>query len=417
MMEQNYYIKLKKLHPKQELIMRERKRFNVLKCGRRFGKTEVSKELVAETMLEKGSVGYWTPTYKDLDKVWNEICFTFHDIIEKKDSSLKKLTIKGGGSLDMWSMEDPNSGRGFFYKRAIIDEAEKARKLKDAWEQTIRPTLVDLKGDAYFLSTPKFGKTYFKDVLWNNEKTNDNWKSFKFTSYDNPHIDPLELEEAKLLDELTFRCEYLAEDVDVTLRPFAYAFEQEKTVKETGQPKVSLPLYFSFDFNTDPITCIVAQHAEDKSWIKVHKEFSLRNSNIEDLCDELLVEYGDKYFIRVTGDASGKSRSALLPQNMNYYTIIQKKLNLMPNRFFVPSANPSIKNNRVLLNSLFYRHKDLIIDPSCKNLISDLKYVEVDDNGNIQKDRSSDTKKADLLDCLRYYFNAFHGDFIKVNIK
>jgi len=39
--------------------------------------------------------------------------------------------------------------------------------------------------------------------------------------------------------------------------------------------------------------------------------------------------------------------------------------------------------------------------------------VEVDGDGDIVKDRRTDLRKADLLDCFRYYCNSFHRDWIR----
>lgn len=230
---------------------------------------------------------------------------------------------------------------------------------------------------------------------------------------DNTHLPKQYVEGLKNLDPITYR-RYVDGDWSAftTDKPFAYSFDKVKHVSKLGKPKISLPLYLSFDFNIDPITCIAAQHSEDRKTIRIHKEFRLRNSNIEELCDNIISVYGlDDYFIRVTGDASGKNGSAMVNHNTNYYTIIQKKLKLPANRFFIPGANPPIKNNRVLLNSLLARHPDLLIDESCQYFIEDLEFVEVNDNGDIDKTRN--VHRSHLLDCGRYYFNAFHSDFIK----
>ena len=77
--------------------------------------------------------------------------------------------------MDFWSLDDPDSGRGRKYKRAIIDEAEKAKKFGEAWQGTILPTLLDLGGDAWILSTPKFGQTYFKQLFKHGRDGKKGW--------------------------------------------------------------------------------------------------------------------------------------------------------------------------------------------------------------------------------------------------
>lgn len=407
-------IKLKRLHVNQQKILSEAKRFNVLKCGRRFGKTELTKELAIQPALDGFPIGYWTPVYKDLSNVWDELNHTLQPIIAHRDSQLKKLKLITGGTIDMWSMEDPNSGRGFKYKRVIIDEAEKARHLKSAWEQTIRATLVDYKGDAYFMSTPQFGQTYFKETLFKNQlKYPDEWMSWRFTSFDNPFLDPKEIEEAKRYDELVYRCEYLAEDVDISLRPFAYCFNESRHVVEDIAYNPELELMLSFDFNVDPITAVAAQH--DGEVIYFIKSFKLQNSNIYELCDVINTEYAhlNPLFL-ITGDATGRARSALTVGNLNYYRVIKDKLRVSDSQLKVPRVNPAISDSRVLVNSLLQNYSVQISRKGCEPLIYDLKYVEVDEHGDMIKDRSTDKKQSDQLDCGRYLLNTFFSWFIKI---
>jgi hypothetical protein len=75
-------------------------------------------------------------------------------------------------------------------------------------------------------------------------------------------------------------------------------------------------------------------------------------------------------------------------------------------------VNPSVRDTRVLVNSLLQNYC-VKIDRSCKGLITDLKYVEVDEEGDIIKDRRTDIRKSDLLDCFRYYCATFHRDWIR----
>src|SRR5688572_7102902 len=204
---------LQTLHPKQEVIMSEAKRFNHLRCGRRFGKTTLIEEL-SSISLDGKLVGIWFPTYKDLSEVWKDLKKTYRPIIEKQNEQLKQITLVTGGLIDFWSMEDPDSGQGRKYHRAIIDEAAKAQKLYEAWENTIRPTLTDYKGDAFILSRPK-GKNNGFYLIEEKHRQFSNWEFFHFTTYDNPYISRDEIAEAKTqLDDINFRQEYLAEYVD-----------------------------------------------------------------------------------------------------------------------------------------------------------------------------------------------------------
>ena len=405
-------VRLNKPHLNQKKILSEAKRFNVLKCGRRFGKTALSINLSSEPMLEGKYVGYWSPTYKDLYDIWTELKYTLHDVIKSKDEQVKQMTLITGGKIDMWSLDDPHSGRGRKYHRCIIDEAEKARHLKDGWEQTIRATLVDYKGDAWFMSTPKFGDTYFKSVLFKNcEKFND-WQSWRFSTYDNPHMNEEEINQAKSqLDDLVFRCEYLAEDVNIVDNPFAWAFNREKHLKKVDVNPDHY-LYLSFDFNRNPITCAVIQHYDDT--IRVVEQIKLANSDIHTICQQIAIKYEGAMFM-ITGDATGKNSSAMVRDNINYYHIIQRELNVSMGQIRVPSVNPKIEENQVLVNSILSKYTVEIDPENAQALIYDLENVRLNSDGTIMKgDRNDPKQQADSLDCFRYYLNTFHGNFIKL---
>lgn len=405
-------VSLPKPHPAQRTVLDNAQRFNVVRNGRRWGKTKLGIRQAAATALEGYDVGVFFPTPEFGDDFWDEIKDRLESVTKYKSETKRTIKLITGGSIKLWSLEKPRSGRGRKYKRVIIDEGAFAKDLKESWEKTIRATLTDLRGDAWFFSTPNGRKNYFY-TLTQQELRHRNWKSFHMPSSTNPMLDPVELEEIKLqLDDLTWEQEYLANFVDFTGRPFAYSFDAHKHVGKTELPKISLPLDLSFDFNVDPITCIASQHLPDKSQIRIHKEFRLRNSDIYELCDTIIAEYGDNYFFRVTGDASGNNRSAMVGDNLNYYKIIMKRLDLaQEGQIFVPSANPLHKNSRVLTNSLLKRHPDLLIDESCEYLIADLKFVECKENGEIDKDKNK--HQGHLVDCLRYYYNTWHSDFLK----
>lgn len=382
-------------HPKQAYILNDPKRFKHLRCGRRFGKTKLIAELCLPA-LEKGvPVGIWYPTYKDSIEVWDTIKKVYKDVISKKDESLKKIWFLGGGQVDFWAMENPESGQGFKYYRAIVDEAAKASAFKRAWEETIRATLTDYKGDAYIMSRPK-PNCYFKE-LEDKHTGKKNWGFYHFTTYDNPYIDNSEVDEAKEdLDPRTFEQEYLAEYVDPTAKYFFYTFDEKLHVQECSIIE-SLPIKLSFDFNIDPFTCTVFQTPTDNT-MNFIREIQLPNSDIFQMCDHIKAFYPRAFFI-ATGDRTGYNQTGTKRGKTSYWKIIKRELNLSDSQLKLRSKNLDLIESRVLCNSAFHS-KNISIDPSCEKLIRDCKYAIVDDKGVLIKDRSKNTN--DMLDCGRY---------------
>lgn len=394
------------LHEKQEFIIKTAKRFNHLRCGRRFGKTTLIEEL-SSISLDGMLVGVWFPTYKDLSEVWKELKKTYKDLIKRKDEQLKQIELITGGLIDFWSMEDPDSGQGRKYHRAIIDEGAKASKLYQAWENTIRPTLTDYRGDAFILSRPK-GKANGFYKLEEKHKQFDNWAFFHFTTYDNPHISRDEIEEARQqLDSITFLQEYMAEYVDANDRPFMYSFDETLHVKPYTT-NLNLPIMVSFDFNKDPMTCIVSQ-SENIRHLAIFDEIKIMSGSTPELCEAIQSKYNQWLGrIIVTGDASGNNRSPLVRGGLNHYKIIKTALNVRDAQFRVRSANLSHINSRILCNSVI-QNADFSITDNCKETIHDLRFASVDEDGSIIK-----TKENGLhfFDNARYTIDATMPDFI-----
>lgn len=155
-------------------------------------------------------VAWFSPIYRDMLEVWREAVQIYKPITARINASERRIELITGGVVEFWSLENEDAGRGRKYKRVIIDEAAKAPYLQAAWEQAIRPTLTDYKGDAFFLSTPK-GRNYFWR-LYQKALSGGEWAAWHFPTSANPYIDKSEIEAAKNdLPEAIFRQEYLAE--------------------------------------------------------------------------------------------------------------------------------------------------------------------------------------------------------------
>lgn len=242
-------ILLPKPHENQQKLLDEAKRFNVVCCGRRWGKTKLSVRLLAKPAIEANPVGYFTPTYKLLTETYKEVAKRLEPMIVKSNQN-QFIELINGGIIDFWTLENDYAGRGRKYKIAIIDEAAFVKDLFEKWTQAIRPTLTDLKGDAWFLSTPK-GKNDFFRLFMRGKHQEPNWMSWQMSTYTNPFIDPLEIDDAKNdLPEIAFSQEYMAEFNDNIANPFGYAQIQQCTYPLSQAPAVcyGIDLAKSFDY-------------------------------------------------------------------------------------------------------------------------------------------------------------------------
>lgn len=218
MSEKELTVILNEPHAAQEKVLSEAKRFNVLDCGRRWGKSSLAVNLLSETALAGHPAGYFTPTYKLLDGTYNECIAALENVIRRKNEH-KFIELITGGRIEFWSLENPLAGRSRKYKRAIVDEAAFVKSLYVRWTEGIRATLSDLKGDAWFLSTPR-GKNDFHKLFLRG-RSEPTWASWQMSTYTNPYIDPEEIDDArKDLPELAFLQEYMAEFNENIANPF-----------------------------------------------------------------------------------------------------------------------------------------------------------------------------------------------------
>lgn len=177
-------------------------------------------------------------------------------------------------------------------------------------------------------------------------------------------------------------------------KKFLYNFESYHINECKIDPH--LPVKLSFDFNIDPFATVVYQRNDIT--INIIAEIRLDNSDIYEMCDHVLAKYPNAFFM-ITGDASGKNRSGYARGKTSYYRIIKKQLGLKDAQIKVRSRNLDLLESRILCNSAL-NNMDINIDPSCKNLVNDCWYAEVDDSGVLKKDRGNN--KNDFLDGLRY---------------
>lgn len=216
-------ISLPALHSGQIEIVSQAKRFNILQCGRRFGKSILGETLACHTALGNGQgfpVGWFAPTYKYLLEPWRDLNAWLEPAIKSSNQQEKRIELLTGGIIDFWSLDDEDAGRSRKYRRVIIDEGGLVRDLQRRWEFAIRPTLADLKGDAWFLGTPK-GRNYFHTLFTRGQADEDNWASWRRGTVHNPHIDRDEIEEARRsLPKAAFDQEYLGIPADDGGNPF-----------------------------------------------------------------------------------------------------------------------------------------------------------------------------------------------------
>jgi len=199
-----------KLHPAQLEIFHSPARFKVVAAGRRFGKSRLAAwMLIIKALASKSKdVCYVAPTFQQAkDVIWADLKDLGQDVILHTTENTSTITLVNGRKIVLKGSDRPDTLRGVGYSFVVLDEYASMKPF--VWEQILRPTLADVKGDAMFIGTPA-GKNHFYE-LWQDAHDNEDWEAFSFNSTDNPLIDPGEIEHAKqTMSTQNFRQEFEA---------------------------------------------------------------------------------------------------------------------------------------------------------------------------------------------------------------
>jgi hypothetical protein len=220
------------VHPTQMEVLNDKHRFKTLVCGRRWGKDHlISINLLIESFSKISPRGQ--KLYAWLNPVYNpqgkESFRIFRQFAESgkliaKDGVIRtppmEVTLINGDRITFFSADQPDNLRSGQYDGIIINEAGLMNSLMELWEGPIAAMLIDRQGWAWLSGTPKgknaFHKMYLRGLSDQTSGGKVNmWKSFRYSTYDNPYIPVEELDRLKLeLPEDMFSQEFLAEFLD-----------------------------------------------------------------------------------------------------------------------------------------------------------------------------------------------------------
>ena len=201
-----------KLLPWQQDVWKDNTRFKVVAAGRRTGKSRLAAwMLIVEALqADRGHVWYVAPTQGQArDIMWQTLLELGHSVIESSHVNNMQIKLVNGAMISLKGADRPETMRGVSLKFVVLDEY--ADMKPSVFEQILRPALADLKGKALFIGTP-MGRNHFWELYsYGDEGKDKEYKSWHFTSFDNPLLDPKEIEAAKKsMSSFAFRTEFMA---------------------------------------------------------------------------------------------------------------------------------------------------------------------------------------------------------------
>lgn len=382
-----------KFHPAQEKIAQDPHRFRVARCGRRFGKSWLAayEMFVRAVAIDNARIVYYAPTRDDArDIMWRVLKEVAEPlIIGDPNESRLELTIKnrhGTSSMIIlygWeALQERGKGVGVKNHFAVLDEVSKYTNFEFGWQEILRPTLMDVKGEALFISTTN-GFNHFYD-LCNKELSDNDYKTFHFSSYDNPHIPVEEIEKMKM--EMTE--DRSAQEIYAEFRKKEglvykeFVRERHLTTEEPTEVMYSIAgVDFGFTHPTAAIT--IKKDYNSVYWIT---DEWVHTGKTE---DEVVEYVAAQRYSKVYPDPENASAiAALKKRGVNARQVIKGKGSILSG---IQTVRELLKQNRLKINN------------KCSNVIESFeKYSYQETKGNQTPNEIPAHDFSDPLDAIRY---------------
>lgn len=190
--------------PKQQEIFDHPARNKIVAKGRRFGLTRgAANDFMIGALDRKFKKGLWVDTiHSNIDRYVERYFAPELKKLPKnawKWHQQKKILYILDSYIDFRSADKPENIEGFGYDKYFLNEAGIILRNEYLWSNAIEPMLMEYKAPGVIGGNPK-GKGLFHELYLKGESPDHPaYKSFHFTSFDNPYLDPAEIQ--RMIDD------------------------------------------------------------------------------------------------------------------------------------------------------------------------------------------------------------------------
>ena len=382
----------------QKEVHNNLKRFNVLVCHRRFGKTvlcinEILKKAMQNT-LPRPRYYYLAPTYSmakrtawDYLKEYTGVLpnVTYHETELRAD-------LPNGARIQLLGCERPDSLRGLYIDGVILDEV--AQMPPRLWTEIIRPALSDREGWMVAIGTPQGHNAFFD--LYDYANHQEGWYAETFKSSETGIISDLELNEAKHLmpDEVyeaEFECSFDSAAIgSIYAKGLTKADEEGRITKIPYQTDIKVNTFWDLGMQDKTAIWFVQIKGSAFHIIDYYENSGESLEFYASVLDEKKYLYDTHYLphdanVRELGTGVSRVETA---QSLGMRTSIVPKL----------SIDDGINAVRMLLSRCWFDHE------KCKDGLDALRQYRwaVSDKGEV-KNRPEHSWCSHAADAFRYF--------------
>jgi hypothetical protein len=204
-------------------------------------------------------------------------------------------------------------------------------------------------------------------------------------------------------DERFYRQEVLGEYLSLEGSRVYTAFDRTLHLVEAPKPDPRYPLFWTLDFNVDPMSSVVAQIIDGT--VNVLDEIVIRRATTDLACEEFLRRFPrHDAGVSIYGDCSGYKEQTTGYSDYEMMRQYFAEFSTLRVRYEAPRRNPPVRERINRLNRQLQTAAGDIgihIGRHCKELIKDFEEVTYKEGGmDIDKDR--DRLRTHLSDALGY---------------
>jgi phage terminase large subunit len=236
------------------------RRFNVIVCHRRFGKTvfAVNHQIdkIIRNPLPAPRAAYIAPTFGQAKRISWDYYKKYTELIPGAVPHEQDLRIDyahNAGRQMLLSAENYVSVKGIYLDDVLLDEY--AEMYPGIWSEAVRPTLNDRRGSAIFIGTPKGRNNFHKLYEYATQSGDPEWFGCMYKASETGLIEPGELESARrTMSEEEYEQEYECSfSAGLVGAYFAKELAKAETEKRIGEfpydPTCSVDTYWDLGIN------------------------------------------------------------------------------------------------------------------------------------------------------------------------
>lgn len=191
-------------HPAQAAVIADPHKHQLLRCGRRWGKSLFGAVARVAPALFRAERGWWIAPSMTVAHEGLMYARKFAEKLEKKGlirrpageklfraSPVPRLQTEAGGIFEFRTTGiDPRRANlvGSGLHRLILDECARIPHLVWLVDEQLAPTLLDFQGSMTLFSTPRGKRTGFAEMEQRAGRQSDLWGVHHYSTFDNPNL-------------------------------------------------------------------------------------------------------------------------------------------------------------------------------------------------------------------------------------